>query len=192
MNIYTHQRQTMSCPNAIQSNPVQDQYITEYTKSREYHRLNHLPSTLERTQAQPKQSLLIPPLQHLHPPLPQPHIRHPADPIRRHDLAHARKAARHVVATDPQRALAPPQPRILPVVQVQPQQVHRGAGELHQRGTRELGHGGLGARRGGQRVGDPGAHERGDVEGGEDGDAVAEAEEGVGDFGDLFDRWVAC
>lgn len=70
--------------------------------------------------------------------------------------------------------------------------MHRGADELHQRRTRELRHGGFHAWCRGERVGDFRGDVGGDVEGGEDSDAIAEAEEGVGDLGDLFDRWVAC
>ncbi|KAF7122437.1 hypothetical protein CNMCM5793_000462 [Aspergillus hiratsukae] len=56
--------------------------------------------------------------------------------------------------------------------------MHRRAGELHQRGTGKLRQRGFHTGRGCEGVGDVRRKEGGDVEGGEDCDAVAQAEEG--------------
>lgn len=133
------------------------------------------------------------PLQHLHQLRPHPNIHNTPNPISRHNLAHPRKRTGDIIPPNAWESLGPEiQPtRRLAVIQIQTQQVHGCTDELHQRGTRELRHGGFHAGGRGERVGDFRGDVGGDVEGGEDGDAVAEAEEGVGDFGDLFDGWVA-
>ena len=85
------------------------------------------------------------PLQHLHKLRPHPNINNTPNPISRNDLTHPRKRTRNIIPPNARKSLVPEtQPtRRLAVVQIQTQQVHRGADELHQRGTGELRRGGF-------------------------------------------------
>lgn len=88
------------------------------------------------------------PLQHLHKLRPHPNIHNTPNPISRNNLTHPRKRTGDIIPPNTRKSLIPKtQPTgWLAVVQIQTQQVHGGADELHQRGTRELRHGGFHAR----------------------------------------------
>lgn len=71
-------------------------------------------------------------LKPLHQSSSHPDIDNTTNTIRRHNLAHARETARDIVPPDPSHAIRPRQTAWrLPVVQIQTEQVHGRAEELH-------------------------------------------------------------
>jgi hypothetical protein len=114
-------------------------------------------------------------------------VHHATDAKRRHDAAYARRGADGPVLLHNHPAVGPRHALAAAIVQVQTEQVHGRGEDLHGGRGQEL-RDGLPAEAllhlGAQAAADDGAEERGHVERGEDGQAVARGEEGVGREGD--------